>query len=73
MNDVDDDIEKTLIEVIDRTAEEFSLTLSSNKLSEDVVERLHAKISKLHKAQIDHQISKAESEGLNIDGFIVDQ
>ena len=73
MNDVDDDIEKTLIEVIDRTAEEFSLTLSSNKLSEDVVERLHAKISKLHKAQIDHQISKAESEGLNIDVFIVDQ
>lgn len=56
MNDIDDDIEKTLADVIDRTQDEFSITLSSNKLQEEVVERLHAKVTKLHKAQIDHQI-----------------
>ena len=32
MNNIDDDIEKTLLEVIDRTADEFSITLSSNKV-----------------------------------------
>lgn len=56
MNQIDDDIEKTLVDVIDRTQDEFSMTLSSNKVSEDVVERLHTKITKLHKAQIEHQI-----------------
>ena len=53
MNDIDDDIEKTIEDVIDRTTDEFSITLSSNKVQEEVVERLHAKITKLHKAQID--------------------
>ena len=54
MNCIEDDLEKTLSDVIDRTQEEFSVTLSSNKINEDVVERLHSKISKLHKAQVEH-------------------
>ena len=56
MNQIDDDIEKTLSDVIDRTDDMFSLTLSSNKVQDDVVERLHAKIQKLHKAQVEHAI-----------------
>ena len=50
MNDIDDDIEKTLNDVIDRTQDEFSITLSSIKVQEEVVERLHSKITKIHKA-----------------------
>ena len=73
MNDIDDDIEKTLNDVIDRTPDEFSITLSSNKVQEDVVDRLHSKITKIHKAQIDHQIQKAESEGAPTEGFVIDQ
>ena len=41
MNQIDDLIEKTLIDVIDRTQDEFSITLSSNKVSEEVIDRLH--------------------------------
>jgi hypothetical protein len=41
MNQIEDDIEPILSQVIDRTGEEFSVTLSSNRLQEDVVERLH--------------------------------
>lgn len=73
MNDIEDDIEKTLVDVIDRTPDEFSITLSSNKIQDEVVERLHAKISKLHKAQVDHMIQKAEAEGSPTDGFMIDQ
>lgn len=73
MNQIDDEIEKTLNDVIDRTGDEFSITLSSNKVGEEVVERLHAKITKIHKAQVDHQIAKAESEGAPTDNFVVDQ
>lgn len=73
MNNIDDDIEKTLTDVIDRTGDEFSITLSSNKVQEEVVERLHNKITKLHKAQVDHQIQKAEAEGNPTDNFLIDQ
>ena len=41
MNQIDDDLEKTLVDVIDRTPDEFSITLSSNKVSEEVIDRLH--------------------------------
>ena len=56
MNAIDDDIEKTINDVIDRTDDGFSITLSSNKVQEEVIERLHNKITKLHRAQVDHQI-----------------
>ena len=73
MNVIDDDIERTITEVIDRTSDDFSVTLSSNKVSEEVIERLHKKITNLHKAQIEHQISKAEAEGAPTDGIQIDK
>jgi hypothetical protein len=41
MNEIDDDIESTLSKVIDRTSDEFSVTISSNKISDEIISRLH--------------------------------
>jgi hypothetical protein len=41
------------VHVLDRTTEEFSVTLSSNKISEEATGRLHEKVKRLHKAQIE--------------------
>ena len=73
MNQIDDSIERTILDVIDRTSDDFSVTLSSNKVSEEVIERLHQKITNLHKAQIDHQLQKAEAEGAPTDGIQIDK
>jgi hypothetical protein len=48
MNNIDDDIEKELVQVLMRTNDDFGVTLSSNKMSEEVLTKLHAKIRKQH-------------------------
>jgi len=50
MNDIDDEIEGTLSKVIDRTSDDFSVTISSNKIAEEIIQKLHSKIKNLHKA-----------------------
>ena len=72
MNDVDDEIESTLSKVIDRTSDEFSVTISSNKIAEEIIQKLHSKIKNLHKAQIDIAMQQAESEGKSTDDIHLD-
>lgn len=57
MNNIDDDIYKSLSEVYERTTDDFGLTLSSNKLSEEVIATLHKKITALHKGNIELALS----------------
>lgn len=73
MNDVDDEIESTLSKVIDRTSDEFSVTISSNKIAEEIIQKLHSKIKNLHKAQIDIAMQQAESEGKSTDDIHLDK
>jgi len=48
MNNCDDDIEKPLSDLLMRTPEDFGVTLSSNKLTEEIIEKLHSKITLNH-------------------------
>jgi len=48
MNNIDDEIEKELLQVLMRTNDDFGVTLSSNKMSEEVLTKLHGKIRKQH-------------------------
>ena len=48
MNNCDDDIEKPLLELLMRTPEDFGVTLSSNKMTEEIIEKLHSKITASH-------------------------
>lgn len=41
MNNIDDDIEEPLDNVLSITGDDFGVTLSSNKLNEDVITKLH--------------------------------
>lgn len=41
MNNIDDDIAPTLESCLKITGDDFGITLSSNKISEDVVKELH--------------------------------
>jgi hypothetical protein len=41
MNELDDELLPDLAAVLDRTPDEFGLTLSSNKLSEETIAMLH--------------------------------
>jgi hypothetical protein len=66
MNNIDDDIEPMLTEVLSRTNDEFGVTLSSNKVSEEVIENMHAKIRTLHKLNVELAIQTAESEGKEV-------
>ena len=62
MNQVDDDYEKQISELLERTGDDFGLTLSSNKLSEEVVKRLHDQITAQHKVNVDIAASKSDDE-----------
>jgi len=53
MNAIDDEIEKSLSDVLERTDDSFGVTLSSNKLSEELIAMLHKKITALHKGSIE--------------------
>ena len=50
MNKIDTEIEADLAGLIERTTEEFSLTVSSNLIEAEAIGRVHEKISALHKA-----------------------
>ena len=62
MNKIDNEVEADLTSLIERTTEEFSLTLSSNPVEADVIGRVHEKITALHKAVIDRQAAAAQAE-----------
>ena len=63
MNKIDDELEGELASIIERTPEDFTMTLSANAITEDAVERLHNKISALHRALVDKQVAAAEAAG----------
>ena len=44
MNAVDDDIEEALAAMLERTGDDVGVTLSSNKVSDEMCARLHEKI-----------------------------
>jgi len=44
MNQLDDDLEEMLGTVLARSSDEFGITISSNKLSEEVIQKLHEKV-----------------------------
>ena len=68
MNNIDDDIFQSLSDVLERTSDDFGVTLSSNKLSDEVVAKLHKKITALHKGNIELALSQAEQEGAPTEG-----
>jgi hypothetical protein len=53
MNCIEDDIQKDLSAALERTTDDFGITISSNKLSEEVIKALHHKIKLLHKGNIE--------------------
>ena len=73
MNNIDDDIEEQLATVLSITGDDFGVTLSSNKLSEELVTKLHEKIKKQHGLNIDLAFQQAEAEGKPVDEIKVDQ
>lgn len=75
MNKLDNDIEPSLSSIIDRTTEDFSVTISSNpSITNEVIGRLHEKISNLHKAQVEKAIADAEAagDGTSAQGLSID-
>lgn len=69
---MDDDAEEALLNVLSRTSDEFGLTVSSNKLSDEVVTKLHNKITLLHKNNIDLAIDQANASGGSVDDIAID-
>ena len=63
MNQLDDDLEELLGTVLGRSSDEFGITISSNKLTDEVISKLHEKIQNLHKGNIELQLAAAEAEG----------
>jgi|TARA_B110000285_G_scaffold230489_1_gene297201 hypothetical protein len=48
MNSIDEDVADKLEQMFENTTDDFGVTLSSNKISEEVIERLHNKIKAIH-------------------------
>ena len=67
MNSIDDEIEQDLENVLKITSDSFGVTMSSNKLSEELTGKLHEMIRKQHGLNIELQIQVAEAEGQSID------
>jgi hypothetical protein len=63
MNNIDDDVEPYLGNCLSITDDEFGITLSSNKLSDELVESLHQKIFKQHGHNKELAVQQAEAEG----------
>jgi hypothetical protein len=57
MNTIDNEAEAPLIALVERTTEEFSLTISSNPIEKESLDKVHEKITAMHKAVIDRQIA----------------
>jgi hypothetical protein len=55
MNQLDDDLEEILGTVLGRSSDEFGITISSNKLTDEVISKLHEKVQNLHKGNIELQ------------------
>jgi hypothetical protein len=72
MNEVNDELEDELNTVLGRTLDSFGLTLSSNKLGEEVTEHLHERIRKLHGLNVELQVQQAEQDGASVEGIVVD-
>lgn len=53
MNELDDDVEEEFKKVFERTSDDFGMTVSSNKLSESVIDNLHSVIRMQHKQNIE--------------------
>ena len=53
MNNIEDDVLEALQAVLERTTDDFGVTISSNKLTEEVIEGLHQKIRDLHKGNVE--------------------
>jgi hypothetical protein len=41
--------------VLGRSSDEFGITISSNKLTDEVIQKLHEKVQNLHKGNIELQ------------------
>lgn len=63
MNEIDDDVVPELSALLLRTADDFGVTLSSNKLSEEAIEEMHHKLKVHHADNIEIQMKQAEAEG----------
>lgn len=63
MNSIDNEAEAPLIALVERTTDEFSLTVSSNPIEQESLQKVHDKITAMHKAVIDRQIAQHEEEG----------
>ena len=48
MNNIDEDVADKLEQMYENTSDDFGVTLSSNKVSDEVIERLHNKIKLIH-------------------------
>lgn len=58
--------------LLQRTSDEFGLTVSSNKLSDEVISNLHTKITLLHKNNIDLAIEQANAAGNSVEDLVID-
>lgn len=73
MNQIDDDVEQSLAAMLERTADDVGVTLSSNKVSEEMCARIHEKIRLQHTSNIELQQAQADSEGHSIEHIVIDQ
>jgi hypothetical protein len=72
MNLIEDDIEESLQAVLERSTDDFGITLSSNKVSEGVIDNLHQLIKDLHKGNIDILARQAEENGEDASTIVED-
>jgi len=72
MNDSDDDVNEILGTVLGRSADDFGITISSNKLTDEVIQKLHEKIQNQHKGNIELAQAAAEAEGNSIENIQID-
>ena len=72
MNQIEDDIEESLSAVLERTTDDFGVTISSNKLSEGVIEAIHQKVRDLHKGNVEILAKQAEEAGEDASTIVED-
>jgi RNA-binding protein YhbY len=72
MNLIDDDVKEDLQAVLERTTDDFGVTISSNKLTEEVIEEIHQKIRDLHKGNVEILTKQAEEAGEDASTIVED-
>jgi hypothetical protein len=55
--------------VLGRTSDDFGITISSNRLTDEVIQKLHQKIQNWHKGNTELLQAAAEAEGQPLDGI----